>query len=724
MSHHLTPEQEQVVAHPLGQHARVLAVAGSGKSTTMAHRIRHLVQDCGVRPAAIQVLMFNALARKQFSSHLAKVGLPENHQPIVHTFHSFSFHVINQMVKSGVLPSSTQFWLADKTELIWLTVKRAITSLEKARRIPLEAFDPEEALSAISLWKGSLIPPERAGSYTSPLLPLVYQEFELLRREANALTFDDFIPLALQILELNPAAHERYCQEVLHLIVDEYQDINYGQQRLIELIASRRADVMVVGDDDQTIYEWRGARPNYILHDFTQSFQGKPVQDYRLSRSFRFGPLIAQCAANVIACNAARVEKPLVAYQSGKPGFIQVFQGDYSATKELAEQVQALMLTDSVPPAEIIVLARLYAQLDNLEAEFLSKGIAYRVDGQQPFFKRQEINTLLDYIRLGVTYLKPLTDQMGGWLLNVANKPSRMLSRALLSTLVSTAKYRRFSVQDLLEHAATDATLGLSDWQAERMNELWGFMEILQCRLQDPTLLAGDLLDWMVEDLNYLAYFQDYYGKGEHADEKKFAVEHFIRYVTGLRLSPLRLLERLSSLDTTQGKPEEELIVLTTIFRTKGLEYDYVLLPQCDDNLLPYLKGERIDLFDTQGLVRETALSSKLESERRLFYVALTRARKGVLIGASSNPSRFLEEIRLADTSAVMNAVEHLAGGDQQAVQALQQSLQHSGIQPVLLNNLTGGYLPDMGQQALAQRIRQEWVIPIPAQSVPVATPF
>jgi DNA helicase II / ATP-dependent DNA helicase PcrA len=179
----------------------------------------------------------------------------------VHTFHSFSFQVINQSLKSGYFPASTQFWLADKTELIWLTAKRAIVNLERQKQIAIEAVDPEEALQAIGLWKGALIPPDRAGSYTSPFLPLVYQEFERLRSEENVLTFDDFIPAAISLLQITTYIGGKSYKDIQFLIVDEYQDINYGQQQLIELLAGGHADVMVVGDDDQTIYEWRGAAP-------------------------------------------------------------------------------------------------------------------------------------------------------------------------------------------------------------------------------------------------------------------------------------------------------------------------------------------------------------------------------------------------------------------------------------------------------------------------------
>ncbi len=252
----------------------MLAVAGSGKSTTMAHRIKHLVLDLNISPSAIQVLMFNNLARKQFKVHLDKVGLPENLQPSVHTFHSFAWKVINQCIREGILPASTQFWLADKAELIFLTVKRAIANLEKERRILPESVDPEIALLAISRWKGALIPPdpERASSHTSLYLPLVYQEFEKLRLAENALTFDDFIPVTINIFEdqsilsIN-AMPENYDTSSLM----KYQDQNFGQQCLIELLAGEQSDIMVVGDDDQTIYEWRGARPRLYCPGFCES---------------------------------------------------------------------------------------------------------------------------------------------------------------------------------------------------------------------------------------------------------------------------------------------------------------------------------------------------------------------------------------------------------------------------------------------------------------------
>ena len=168
--HNLTQEQEAVVHHPVGNHARVLAVAGSGKSTTLAHRIAYLIQSYQAPPNQIQVLMFNSLARKQFISHLDKVGVPSNLQPSVHTFHSFSYMVINEAIKASLLSSRTQFWLSEKAEYIWMCLKRVISELEKAKVFAPDSVDPEMAMHAISLWKGSLVPPERAGSFMQPHL--------------------------------------------------------------------------------------------------------------------------------------------------------------------------------------------------------------------------------------------------------------------------------------------------------------------------------------------------------------------------------------------------------------------------------------------------------------------------------------------------------------------------------------------------------------------------
>jgi DNA helicase-2/ATP-dependent DNA helicase PcrA len=382
-------------------------------------------------------------------------------------------------------------------------------------------------------------------------------------------------------------------------------------------------------------------------------FDDKPVKDYCLSRSFRFGPVIAKCAETLIARNTNRVKKPLVAHNIMKHGFVHVFNGGYDATKELAGQVKALVEVDGISQTEIIVLARLFAQLDNLEAEFLAKEIPFRVEGQKPFFKRNEVKVLLDYIRLTRDYHKPMTWKCGKYLLNVANKPSRMLSREMLSRVIDRGVYARLSTYEALGMVTGGNLIYLNPHQEERIVKLWEFLTRLSSRLDEEEKDAGELLRWIITEADYLAHFQDYYGRGEHAEEKQQAVLNFLDYVSDLQVSPMGLLRHVETLDTTRGVPKHRQIVFTTIFRTKGLEFDYVILPQCNENALPYLKGEQISILDKQGTHKELPKTDVLESERRLFYVALTRAKKGVLIGTSADPSRFIQELQLQEGETI-----------------------------------------------------------------------
>jgi len=558
----------------------------------MVHRIDYLVRERQVNPKRIRILMFNALARRQFRDKLSDVGVPEALRPEVHTFHSFSYQFIGQMVASGHLRAALDFWIDDKAEVVRIYVHRAIESLVSSRKIPPDSVDVDEVIDATGFYKGSLIPPlpSRAGYRGNPYVPLVYEEFERLRNERGGVTFDDFVPLAVGILENDAQIKQAWCGQSDFVIADEYQDVNYGQQRLIELLAGDRADVMVVGDDHQTIYEWRGARPNYILREFLTVFDNKPVVDYPLSRSFRFGPVIAQCAQNVIAFNGNRIEKRLIAHAPAKPAHLDIWVNSSEqatdANKELARQVKAIV-RESGDPRKIIVLARAFAQLGGLEAEFLANSIPYRVLGRSPFFERHELVVLLDYIRFAMVLDRPVSPEADRLLNSIVNTPNRKVNRGILSRVIERAE---------LAGTVTRATLQ---------------------RLADPTdspfsraQRAGlaDLLELL-----------------DRIQERVVGVLHFINHV--------------EHLDPTQGRPEDEQILMTTVFRTKGLEYDYVIIPNCEEGYMPLLRTTGGLVFDKAGFVKEPEPSEAIENERRLFYVAITRAMKGVLIGTSTAPT-------------------------------------------------------------------------------------
>lgn len=723
-NHALTPEQQAVVTHAFGQHARVLAVAGSGKTTTMVHRIDYLVRQKQVNPERIRVLMFNSLARRQFKEKLDEVRIPENLQPQVHTFHSFAYQFIQEMVIAGLLPGMLDFWVGDREERRRICVHRAIDNLVSQGKIPPDSVDPDDALEAIGLWKASLIPPlpNRAGYRGNPHIPLVYQEFERLRNREGGVTFDDFVPIAVGILEHERAVGDRWRNRTDFVIVDEYQDVNYGQQRLIELLAGQKADVMVVGDDDQTIYEWRGARPDYILREFCTVFNNKPHRDYTLSHSFRFGPVLAQCAQNVIGFNANRISKSLIAHFPTRQTYLEVLvetsQQPTDVNKELAQQVIA-MVRECGDPRRVIVLGRIFSQLAGLEAEFLARRIPYHVLGRAPFFERRELRVLLDYVRLATVLDQPVSREAHDLLQSIANTPNRKLSRELLTRAMERAHTMGATMRQALEALCDAWDSPLSRAQRKRASALLELLDRLQERVSEQAALgAGELLAWLVDTLNYLQHFDDYYGQGESSEDRKRAIRYFCGYAAATGLGVLSFLQHVQQLDPTQGKSEEEQVRMTTVFRTKGLEYDYVVIPSCIEGYMPLLFDTANLVYDIAGIVREPEPSEIIENERRLFYVAITRARKGVLIGASAPPamgsrgksgvstsSRFLHEIQREATVALMQPLQRLAAGQLPARAELRSAVAKHGNVKAVVQNLLTGYLPRLKEHTLAAEL-------------------
>jgi DNA helicase-2/ATP-dependent DNA helicase PcrA len=594
----------------------------------------------------------------------------------------------------------------------------------------MDDIDPAAALDAIGLWKASLIPPGRAGHRTNPDLPLVYRRFEELREEARALTFDDFVPKAMELLENDPQFRRRWTNRLDHLIVDEYQDVNYGQQQLIRLLAGDRADVVVVGDDDQTIYEWRAARPYYILEGFTQDFANKPVVDYTLSHSFRFGPLVAQTAYNVITFNQQRAAKPLVAHYADKTTGITILEDESEQTTSIAvgmaQEIETLVRKTGVAPNSIGVLGRTFTQLVGLQAAFIEHKIPFRVLGQGPFFERDENRTLIDYIRLALTWDKPATalkpwrvpameedeasaqERDAGYyqrvvlgkgpyaeavrtVLAVANTPSRKLARVVLQKAVENGSRQGMTLGASLEALLDAHDSPLPEERRESLQELVDFIQRIAERCAaDATWKAGNALQWIERSLDYCQHFSDYYGEGLGSEMRIGSVRRFVAFAERFGRSLLEFVEYLGRLDTTLGL--DEVITMTTVHRTKGLEYDYVFIPECAEGNMPVHIADDVGIYDKTGTVPEPPSSPPLESERRLFYVAITRAKKHLYIGvitppqrgqqsqsASPLPSRFLEEMQLPPTEALVSAIQHLLQtGDQEKMDAAVRKWQAS----------------------------------------------
>jgi DNA helicase-2/ATP-dependent DNA helicase PcrA len=715
----LTSEQEAIVHHPQGSHARVLAVAGSGKTTTLVHRLKHLMVQEDVSPDKVLVLMFNRLARQQFGQKLAISGLPPHLQPKIYTFHAFAFRFINAMVRSGQIPRYTDLWVGERSELYRIYLGRAIENLERRGLIPPEIVGPADVMRAISLWKGSMIPPERAGYHGSAVIPLVYGEFEKLRMQQKALTFEDFVPTAVRLLLHSEKLRSQWCERMDHIIVDEYQDVNYAQQQLLKLLAGQRADMMVVGDDDQTIYEWRGARPNYIIQAFKDDFPAKEQKDYQLTHSFRFGPVLAQSAYNTVRLNKHRVSKKVIAHNIAREGDIVLYQpapnGTVDTTKEMVNRILLLVIQENVPPVEIAILCRLYAQLAPIEMECLTRKIPYRVLGQRPFFERQENVTLRHYFDVARVLNQPVSKALVQKVLNIVNKPSRYIPRRMVERALDGGRLYDQTVRDVLQRLIMSSESTLSQKQRYELDlflELLG--RIAERVEEEPNWKAGDALQWLVDALDYMSYFDDYYGPGETSYDRLYSVLSFLNFArfTGLRLTDF--LEYLEKLDTTQGKPEAEQLLMTSIHRTKGLEWDYVFLPQVREGFIPCLVHDHDQIYDTAGEVETASLSPVVESERRLFYVAITRARREVHVQAPLPdkeghmlPSRFIEEIQRDATRDMMSAVQAIAADSAFEEDALLNNLRRHGAFRHITDLIVSHYLPEISDAQLVEHARR-----------------
>jgi len=707
--HALTAEQQSVVEHPSGAHARVLAVAGSGKTTTMVHRVSHLLAN-GVTRTAVQVVMFNVLARKQFTAKLDEAGCATREQPAIDTFHSCAFRIIKRAIDAGIYAEPKEQWIEDDTEQARILVNRVVKTLEREGVIQPNTIDIEVALAAIGLWKGELVPADRVHAACSGdgALVDVYLRFEQEREQRQAIGFDDFVPIAVQLLQMHPTFRAQSFGHLRHVIVDEYQDINTGQQTLVELLAAQHADIMVVGDDDQTIYEWRGARPDFILRYMTGIVLGKTVLDYTLSHSFRFGPLLAQTAMNVIVNNAVRVSKPLTAHNVHQTTdvFVVREQAEQSTESDqmLCQQLMSLVQRTG-EPQHVVVLGRTFSQLQGLEAACLQRKIPYRVLGRRPFFERREVSALIDYLQLAEAWQTPVDGETTSLVLSIVNMPNRFISADTIKAALRDGKNQQRTVAEVF-HALTDPNRSALTRVARdrlrdladvliRLNELWKQTQPVQVAL--TVILTGT---------NYTNHFTNYYGNGSESSDRISCVMQFVEYAKSSGLTVGDFVTHFMGLNHTFGYPEEQQILFTTVYRTKGLEYDYVFIPRAQEGYMPVLLSDSLQVWDkTRMSAPPTKNADSIETERRLFYVAMTRARRALYIGVSAPPpsgdvhhskpvetSRFLLEMRLEPTIAVMRHLPAASSGG--TLLHLLESLKEHGASDVLLQQLLR-YFPE-----------------------------
>lgn len=658
----LTPEQSAIVAHDHGP-ALVFAVAGAGKTTAVVHRIERLVREEIFAPPQILATSFSRASVRDIQialgrwSHCASVRAG--------TLHAVGWGLLRRAQARGHLPAMDAGQDEDGGQEAWLlsrTLSRAWR--DRADFAPeLDGLDRQDFLSYVGACKANLLyadlaradlPPlarDQAGQAPAPAgmewyLDL-YRLYERVRREENRLTFDDMLVAGWECLHRFPDVLAEARSRFGCVLVDEFQDVSLVQSEILDLLTYPHRNYMAVGDDDQTIYEWRGARPDFIL-----GFAGRyGARKYLISDNFRSHAAHLALANRVIERNTKREPKRL-SLTRGFGGGVHIHQ-EHSPEhqgRHLAQLVREALAAGR-SPGEIVVLVRLYAQTPFIEQALTEEGLPYHVVGAGPFYQRPEVQTLLDYLRLaGMERDQPMLHATSAdaaerrclWE-RVANRPTRYLNAALVESIAKKVGLDG----GLLSQALQDAASQAPDRTAFALHQLSETLIWLAQTLDNAP--AGEVLGALDKRLGYTSFLRRASGFPETGAARAAGVEAFLSYATG-KGTPAQFLAHLERLHADQvgrnAMGAGEAISLMTVFRAKGLQWPIVFVPDCNQGVFP------------------CGGPNELEEERRLFYVALTRPTTDLHLHVvrTERPSQFLIESGSEETLAAVAEVKAALG--------------------------------------------------------------
>ena len=622
----LNPQQNEAV-HYIDGPCLVLAGAGSGKTRVIINKISYLIQTCGYKPRNIAAVTFTNKAAREMKERLSlELGRKETRGLTVSTFHTLGLTIIKREAKNiGIKPGFTLFDGTDTLALLKeLTEKELDGDKDKLNLLQ----------GIISNFKNDLMTPEKAikqaQSGQDVLFAQLYERYQNQLKAYNALDFDDLIMVPTLLLGNNPEARERWQNRFHYLLVDEYQDTNTSQYELVKLLTGMRGRFTVVGDDDQSIYSWRGARPqNLVLlkEDFPS------LRLIKLEQNYRSSSRILRCANILIANNPHVYDKALFSELADGP-LLKVIYGkneEHEAERVVAEIVRHRFLNKTAY-SDFAILYRGNFQSRVFEKALMTNRIPYKISRGTSFFSRREMKDVMAYLKLLVN---PDDDTS---FLRVVNTPKRGIGPATLEKLGNYANMRQQSL------FAASFELGLEQTlQGEKLQVLQQFTRWLvelddQSRRGDPL----EAVRQIIRDINYEDWLYETSPSGKAAEMRMKNVSTLFTWVSGMLDGddldePMTLPEvvtRLTLRDMMERGEEEEQadqVQLMTLHASKGLEFPIVFMVGMEEGLLPH-----------QASIDE----DNIEEERRLAYVGITRAQRELIMTQAKERRQYGELIR------------------------------------------------------------------------------
>ncbi len=605
----------------------ILAGAGSGKTRVLTHRISHLLDEGLAGPEEILAITFTNKAALEMKERVALLVGPDSKRMWVSTFHAFCVRILR--VHAEKLGYKSGFTIYDGGDQVRL-VRRCIIELGKDPK----RFNPRSFHAQISDAKNRLLDARayltQTEGYMAENVAEVYELYQKRLYENNAMDFDDLIMQTVALLEVFPEVRERYQKRFKYIHVDEYQDTNHAQYRLVNTLAAAHRKLCVVGDDDQSVYSWRGADISNILNFERDYPEAKVV---KLEQNYRSTQTILNAANAVVANNSSRKHKEL--WTAGEEGErIRLFTAadDYAEARFVVSEVQRVV-DSGKSLRDVAVFYRTNAQSRTLEDVLVREGVPYQIVGGVKFYERAEVKDAMAYLSV----ISNPSDSVS--LERIINVPKRGLGATSVGRLQEYATRQGISVYDALTEAEAAGLSGAARKACAKVHELFEGLRVAAKEI-GPSALLGAVLD----ESGYRTELTS-----EATVEAESRLENLVELVNAAteyeRVEPEPSLDGFlqeqalySEADKLTG---EGRATLMTLHNAKGLEYDYVFIVGMEEGTFPHARS-----LDEQNL----------EEERRLFYVGITRARKALTLSYArirstygereyQMPSRFLSEV-------------------------------------------------------------------------------
>jgi DNA helicase-2/ATP-dependent DNA helicase PcrA len=664
----LNPQQRAAVELTEGP-LLILAGAGSGKTRVITYRVAYLIEARGVPPQNILAVTFTNKAADQMRERVAALlGQGAGPAPLICTFHSFCARILRRHIDA--LGYSRDFTIYDEDDQ-QRVIKASLRELDWGEQF----FSPRAALGRISFAKNHGLTPgalrARADNPQAEKLAVLYDLYERKLRQAQALDFDDLLLKAVELLYTVPQVCEHYNRRFLYLLVDEYQDTNRIQYQLIRQLTLTHQNLCAVGDEDQSIYRWRGADIANIL-SFEKDYPATRI--IRLEQNYRSTQRILDAATAVVSHNLARKGKTL--WTNRGAGTLPVLMESADAEEEsllVADEVRRRL--DGSETETVAVLYRVNSQSRLFEEALGRSGIKYRLVGGLSFFARTEVKDTLAYARL----VNNPRDSAA--FLRIVNTPPRGIGETTLALLANTAAQYQHSLWEALEH-----TLKAGQLPARSQKALEGFAALIRKLHEDGQRLSlADFFKSILERSGYLAMLQE-----ESLPDSSDRTENLWELVNAASAAEARgetlaeFLDHAALISDADDYDERARVTLMTLHSAKGLEFSTVFLVGLEEGLFPH----QLSLKD----------DAALEEERRLCYVGMTRAKDHLILSwarrrrgygresyEETEPSRFLREIpnELLETAFVGSGLRKPRTTWENAlnsVASVEQYLQRQGL--------------------------------------------